>query len=139
MPEKDVVDKIIEDIEDSFAEIYDQLSSKLDEIIETEGEFEGVPGDIVDTGQLKDSKEGLQEKRQISFEYDPVNPDDGYHYAEAVYSGFFAHGGTKYIPARRWTDRAVKKLDPTQVLADSLSEKGYDVTIESNGNDQIID
>ena len=139
MSEKEVVNQIINDIEDSFAEIYDLVSAKLDEVIETEGEFEGVPQDIVDTGELKNSKQGTQETREISFEYDPVNPDDNFHYAEAVYGGFFAYGGKTYIPARRWTDRAVKKVNPTQVLADSLREKGYDVTVEVNGNDQIID
>ena len=139
MSEKEVVNQIIKDVEESFAEIYDLVSAKLDEVILTAGEFEGVPQDIVDTGELKDSKQSEQSTREISFEYDPVNPDDGFHYAEAVYGGFYAYGGKEYVPGRRWTDRAVKKVDPTQVLADSLREKGYDVTVEFNGNDQIMD
>ena len=134
-----LIEKVKQDIYDSFGDITAEIDQKLDEVIETPGYFEGNPNDIVDTGRLRDSKEVDAQKDKVTFTYEPKNPDNGYPYAPAVWAGFYAYGGSKYIEGRHWTERAVKEVDPAERLAELMEEKGYSAEVKFNNIDALPD
>lgn len=72
--------------------------------------------DIIDTGRLKDSQKVTTtpslsgDKVTKVWEWDPVSPETGRHYAGDVFVGFYAFG-KKWIPGRDWPNKAFENLD----------------------------
>lgn len=127
--------KLKQDVKEARAQAIAKVSIELDRVIESEVEFSdlGFLGqDIVDTGRLRDSKVIAPNPDGVTFTYDPVSPENGYHYGAAVWLGFWAFG-KKYIPGRPWTLRAVKNENPTVNVAQALEDMGYDVRIRFDG------
>lgn len=129
-------------INDAIAQIVSDYNEIVDEVIQSEDEF--IAGqDIVDTGRLLDSKAVdisiAGTSTTATFTWAPNDPETGYPYAPAVWAGFFAYGGSKFIPPRHWPERAMKNLDPVNALADLLAEKGLEVEVLQNSIDELDD
>lgn len=132
-PQK-LINHLKKDLVEARAKAIAKVDAELDRVIESPSEFAdlGFDGqDIVDTSRLLKSKIITADPNGVTFGYDPVDPDSGYHYAAAVYFGFFAFG-KKYIPGRRWTIRSVKNENPVLNMVDSLKGMGYDARVALN-------
>lgn len=115
-----------------FPEIVARYDIESDRVIEDPNEFANlgfVDWDIVDTGRLLKSKIiSVEGDLGVRFSWDPVSPENGYHYASAVYHGFHAWG-KKYIPGRPWSERAAHNIEPVKFIAKELSRAGYKVKV----------
>lgn len=125
-------------VKETMREVYQEYSQEVDRVIRSDTEFadQGFVGqDIVLSGALLNSKqEQIQENAgrfisQVSFSWNPVNPDNGAAYAVPVWRGFFAYGGTKFIPGRQWDTRAIKNYRPTSQLVKKLRSRGLKAQI----------
>lgn len=138
---KKLIAQIKKDVSEARGVAIAKLDIELDRVIESEKEFSDlgfISQDIVDTGRLRDSKVISANPNGVTFSYDPVSPDNGYHYGNAIFFGFFAWG-KKYIPGRPWTIRAVKNEDPVLNMANFLEDLGYQVTINYDGVRDLMD
>lgn len=138
---KKLIAQIKKDVAEARGVAIAKIDAELDRVIESEDEFSDlgfISQDIIDSGRLLDSKVISANPNGVTFTYDPVSPENGYHYGAAVYLGFFAWG-KKYIPGRPWTIRAMKNENPTINLAIALEEMGYRVTIKSDGIRGLVD
>ncbi len=115
-----------------FPEIAAKYDIESDRVIEDPNEFSNlgfVNQDIIDTGRLLRSKIIVPKgDLEIQFSWNPVNPDNGYEYASAVWWGFSAWG-KKFIPGRPWSDRAMHNIDPVNGIAKHLQNLGYDAKV----------
>lgn len=133
-----LIAQLQKDVQEATGEAIAKVDLELDRVIESESEFQDlgfVEQDIVDTGRLRDSKVITATPNGVTFSYDPVNPDDGYHYASAIFLGF--NVGRKYIPGRPWTNRAVKNENPTVNVAEHLRGLGYKVRTRYDGTEMM--
>lgn len=124
-------------IEDAWAEVVAQLTEEYLRVIEDPNEFSDLgfnDQDIIDTGRFRDSMTiDVQTKDGeivVVWDWDPVDPETGEHYASSLYLGFVA--GQSYIPGRPWVDRAIKNIDPVQLLQAELSKRGIHARVISN-------
>lgn len=118
-------------IVESFAAVIETLNDEYDAVIEDLNEFADlgfVDWDIVDTGRLRDSKQ-LDVRTEANgdlnatWDWNPHDPETGYPYAAAVYSGFNAYG-KRYIPGRPWPERAIKRVDIPKALSAEMKLRG---------------
>ncbi len=134
------MDELEKIVQDAIAEVMDSYNEEVDNVIQSNEEWFQ---DIVDTGRLLDSKKvNISTEGNTTtgeFTWDPNDPDTGYAYAQAVWSGFFAYNGSKYIPGRHWPERAMKNVDPVEAIASYLQEKGIDAEVVQNNIDQLDD
>lgn len=135
-----------EKIEDAFGLTVADFDIEVDEVIQSADEFKSqgfTDQDIVDTGRLLNSKivDAQKEADEISvlYSWNPVSPKNGYPYGPAVWAGFYAYGGEKFIPGRHWPERAAKNVGITQSFVDYLRESGIPCTVERNGDDELDD
>ena len=118
-------------VKEAFAVVVAELNEEFDRVIEDPNEFQDlgfIDQDIIDTGRLKNSKIVNASDLQVTWSWEPISPENGYSYASAVYHGFFAYG-KKYIPGRRWTDRAVARIKPLKKLEKELNKRGLKAKI----------
>lgn len=81
--------------------------------------------DIIWSGQLKASQNmSLQDGKNINvtWTWDPTDPDTGYHYANDVFVGFNAWGNGRFIPGRNWPGKGIERLDPIVYLVRKLKQ-----------------
>ena len=124
---------------EAFANITEALTDEFTVVIEEIGAFPQMPSsDIVDTGRLRDSLIIDTDNYNCKWEWEPKNPDNGYPYAPAVYSGFLAYG-KKPIPGRHWPEKAMKRLDPVLGFAAELELQGIPVKISTNNTNLLVD
>lgn len=131
--------KLKQDVKEARAQAIAKVNIELDRVIESEVEFSdlGFLGqDIVDTGRLRDSKVVNANPNGVTFTYDPVSPENGYHYGAAVWLGFWAFG-KKYIPGRPWTLRAVQNENPLENTVVALENMGYSVKVKQDGTELL--
>ena len=122
-------------VEECFGEVASEIEQESDRVIESLTEFSdlGFEGqDIIDTGRLLNSKEVEATDTSIKLTWSPRNPENGFPYAPAVVNGFFAYGGSKFIPGRNFPVRAVQNVDPVNSLAEKLRAKGLKVRVIQN-------
>ena len=135
---RELIKHLEKDVAEARGQAIATYDAELDRVIQSPDEFSdlGFDGqDIIDTSRLFDSKVISANPDGVTFSYDPVDPETGYHYAAAVFYGFFAYG-RKYIPGRRWTIRALKNENPVVNMVTSLKAMGYNARVVS---DQIPD
>lgn len=128
-------------VTDALLEVSIQYEREVNRVIESETEFadQGFTSqDIIDTGNLQASLQvdgrAIQQGYELSFSWEPRDPESGYPYAPAVWSGFFAWG-RKFIPGRRWDTRAAKNMKIVQVFVKELKERGVKVlSVTDNTN-----
>ncbi len=109
--------------DESWAEVVAALEVELEEVITDPNAFEDigfVDQDIVDTGRLRDSQQVTAQNRKVTFAWNPRDPETGELYATTVYSGFKAYGKGKWIPGRRWPEKAIDRLNVTETLKDKM-------------------
>ena len=138
---KKLIAQLKKDVAEARGVAIAKVNLELDRVIESEGEFSDlgfIDQDIIDTGRLRDSKVISANPNGVTFSYDPVSPENGYHYGAAIFFGFFAWG-KKYIPGRPWTIRAIKNENPTINMASYLEDMGYQVTIRQDGIRDLMD
>lgn len=126
------VAKMHQAFDESWAEVVAALEVEMEETITDPNAFPElgfVDQDIVDTGRLRDSQKVNVKDRKVSFAWDPHSPENGYAYAPAVYSGFLAFG-KKWIPGRRWPEKAVDRLDVPEVLRGKLVARKIKVKVK---------
>lgn len=114
-------------IDNAFAEVVAKCDTEYIAVIEDPNEFAdiGLPGqDIILTGALRDSQVVDVQGNKATWQWNPTDPDTGEAYALAVFLGFFAYGGHKYVPGRRWVFRALKRINPVVLLAEELQKQG---------------
>ena len=125
--------RLKKDVKKIYADAIAKYNLEVDRVIEDPNEFANLgflEQDIVDTGRLRDSKI-IETQGELStrFSWDPIDPETGYHYASAVFWGFNAYGGSKFIPGRPWSERAVYNIDPVNYISDRLKKKGYNAKV----------
>lgn len=102
--------------DEAFRETCFLLGAELTKVISEPGAFDGFPGDIVDTGQLRASQDlqfvGGSEAR-FSWSTD---------YALYVHEGYTLRNGRSQ-PGRPWTKLANQRLDSQKVFQTLLREK----------------
>ena len=121
-------------IQDCFADVMATLNQEFDDVISDEMAFSDigfVGQDIIDSSRLLNSKTVEANPLSVSWQWNPRSPENGFPYAKAVREGFFAFG-KKYIPGRQWDIRALERVDPVDLLAQKLANKGFDVTVDKN-------
>lgn len=121
-------------IDNAFAEVVAKLDTEFIAVIEDPNEFAdvGLPDrDLIDTGRFRDAQVVDVRANKATWTWDPV-ASDGYHYAMALFVGFFAYGGTKFVPGRHWAFRALKRLDVVQLLAEELQKQGIEAKVVRN-------
>ncbi|MDJ0723710.1 MAG: hypothetical protein QNJ38_01200 [Prochloraceae cyanobacterium] len=125
--------KLQKKIKDIYADVVAKYDMESDRVIEDPNEFANlgfVDWDIVLTGRLLDSKIiETQGSFATKFSWDPVSPENNYHYASAVFWGFNAWGGTKFIPGRPWSERAAHNIDCVSYFAKELNKAGYNAKV----------
>lgn len=137
---KELIAKLRQDVAEATAQAIAKVDIELDRVIESEDEFSdlGFLGqDIVDTGRLRDSKVITANPNGVTFTYDPVAPENGYHYGPAIWLGFWV--GQKYITGRPWTLRAVQNENPVTNTVTALREMGYKVKVKNDGTELLGD
>ncbi|MDJ0712920.1 MAG: hypothetical protein QNJ54_01710 [Prochloraceae cyanobacterium] len=125
--------RLNKDVKKIYADVVAKYNLEVDRVITDPNEFANlgfVEQDIVDTGRLRDSKI-IETQGELStrFSWDPVDPETGYHYASAVFWGFNAYGGSKFVPGRPWSERAVYNHDPVNYFAARLKKAGYNAKV----------
>ena len=114
----------------AYGNVIETLDAEYDAVIEDPNEFSDLgfdSQDIIDTGRFKDSKllDVRTENDRINahWSWNPTDPETGYHYAAALYTGFMAYG-KKWIPGRPWPDRAIARVDPPKALQAEMKLQG---------------
>lgn len=127
-------------IDNAFAEVVAKLDTEFIAVIEDPNEFSdlGLDGqDIVLTGRLRDAQVVDVQANKATWEWNPTDPDTGYAYALAVWVGFFAYGGHKFIPGRKWALRGLKRVKPLSVFVDELNKNGIKAKIIADRTDEL--
>lgn len=123
------LDKLLKKASEAIEDLIKDLDQEFEAVIEDSGAFAdiGLPNrDIVWSGELRDSqkmKSTIQSgKYKVTWEWDPVDPETGYHYAKDVFVGFTSYAGN-FIPGRNWPGKAVERLQPILYLRKKLKGK----------------
>lgn len=102
----------------SFEETIKELDMEFQAVISDTNAFADIGvfnQDIIWSGRLKESQqlelstEG--NKVKASWQWDPVDPETGDHYAGDVFVGFTTWSG-RFIPGRNWPDKGIERYDP---------------------------
>lgn len=121
------VNKLNAIVNRSFDRTIDRVSEAMDNAItddiydfprETKRRNKTVatsPRDIVDLGNLLDSKEVARSANAAEFSW---NVD----YALGVHSGYTTKTG-KDVPARKWTEKGIEEADPVAFFSDALGRE----------------
>lgn len=139
------IDDVEQLILEAFGQVVADYNVYVDEIIESTEEFGdlGFTGqDIIDTGRLRDSKIVDATATEASFEWNPKSPKNGYGYGAAVWTGYNAWGGNKFVPGRHWPERAAKKLNESGVtiaFVEYLRKQGINAQVLINGDEELDD
>ena len=133
-------------IKEAFGDLVADYNEWVDAVIESPDMFSDrgfVDHDIVDTGRLLNSKEVDAKDTEATFLWEPHSPLNGFPYAPAVWTGFYAWGDKRnYIPGRHWPERAATTLNDvgvTQAFVEKLKDLGLEATIVKNGDEDIDD
>lgn len=122
-------------INEAFGKVVADFDVECLKVIEDENEFAdvGLPDrDLIDTGRFRDSQIVQVQGNKAEFTWNPTDPETGYAYAMALFVGFFAYGGHKYVPGRRWVFRALKRVNPVVLLAEELQNQGIAARVVRN-------
>lgn len=119
----------------AYQETIEELGSEVTEVISDPNEFsaEGFTDqDIIDSGRFKESQElNFPTQFQATFKWDPIDPETGFHYGAALFTGFWAWGRT-FIPGREYPYAAIRRNKPVQRLAYKLRDLGLKVKFRDN-------
>jgi len=69
-----------------------------------------VDQDIIDSGRFLKSQQIKDDGRAVAFSWSAKDPKSGFAYPLALYTGYRAWG-RKYIPGRKWPEKAADSLD----------------------------
>jgi len=105
-------------IKDAFQEAIDDLDMEFQAVISDANAFADIGvfnQDIIWSGRLKESQQ-LEisqggNKAKASWQWDPVDPETGDHYAGDVFVGFTTWSG-RFIPGRNWPDKGIERNNP---------------------------
>jgi len=113
-------------IREAFGATMAVLDIEYDDVIESEvvfGDLGFVGQDIVDTARFLKSKTLTVREDSVVWSWNPKSPENGYPYAAALYTGFWAFG-KKYIAGRPWTDRAIERVNLPEWMSYELGKMG---------------
>lgn len=121
--------KINSAVSRAFDKTVDRLSESLDYAIDADlyeyprttrrksGELAGSPRNLVDLGNLRDSKVIARSSDGLAAEFSWDVP-----YAIAVHEGYTTKTG-KDVPPRRWTEKGIEEADPITFFSDALARE----------------
>ena len=117
MAKNDLSSLILRSASSAIAKTAFALERKATQIISQNGYFSGFPGDIVDTGALRASKDV-----QVSGPYARILSYGGTAapYALYVHEGYTLRNGNEQ-PGRPWLRRAEEELDLEGIFAEALA------------------
>lgn len=116
--------KIDKAINTAFDKTCDRLSQAFDDAIADEiyswpretkrrnGRIAGKTRDIIDTGELLESKQVARSANAAEFSWDT-------EYSAAVHEGATTRSGAE-LPARPWTEKAMEEVNPQEVFEQQL-------------------
>lgn len=133
--------KLNKAIDNAWAEVVARVDTECIAVIEDPNEFSDLgfdQQDIILSGRLRDSQVVDVQGNKAEFTWNPHDPDTGYAYGAALFFGFFAYGGHKFIPGRKWVLRALRRIDPVVLLVEELQKQGIGAILASN-NIELID
>lgn len=114
-------------IDNAWASFVARVDTECIAVISDPTEFSDLgfnQQDIVLSGRLKDSQVVDIQGNKARFEWNPHDPETGYAYAMCLWMGFFAYGGHKFVPGRKWAFRALRRIDPVVLMAEELQKQG---------------
>lgn len=126
-------------VDDAWAEVITALDLEYENVINDENAFPDFPNqDIVDTARFRDGQSVDVKARRALWLWAPISPDNGYCYAAALYYGFYAYGGSKWIEGRPWVEVAFQNVNPVAMMALLLAQKGIKARIVRQANNLRI-
>lgn len=114
-------------IDEAFAGVVAAMDLELEAVVRDPNAFADqgfVDQDIVDTERFVKSQLVDVRNRKATFRWVAKDPTTGQAYPIALYTGFRAFGKGKYIPGRRWPEKAADRLDIPETMKGSLAERG---------------
>lgn len=118
-------------IDKAWNEVLEEVDQEFDNVIEDPNAFASsgfVDQDIIDTGNLKDSKETVIENNKLTCQWNAKDPETGYPYPPLVQAGGFF--GKKYLPGRDWPEEAMQRIDPAKALSERLNKMGIKAKVK---------
>lgn len=121
--------KLKQIIQESFNEVVRELDLEFQAVISDTNAFADIGvynQDIIWSGRLKESQQleisTEKNKAKASWQWDPVDPETGDHYAGDVFVGFTTWSG-RFIPGRNWPDKGIERYDPIDNFVLKLKQK----------------
>jgi len=108
--------KFIQENREIFKAVMEDLGKEFTAVFNDPNEFPEYPGDIVDTGKLRDSQK-MVEVRKDQYQFEWYTPYAGY-----VFSGYITRRNRR-MPGRNWVKAGVRRFDFRKVYREKL--KGY--------------
>lgn len=136
----DTVANLRNEIREAVGDVMAELDLEYEKVIEDMNAFADqgfIDWDIVDTGRFRDSQKvniaTVDSQVVARWVWNPESPENGYHYAAALYYGFYAFGNQNaWIPGRRWVELGIKRVNPVRKLAANLRERGVSAKVARN-------
>lgn len=119
--------------DEAWADVVAKLEVEMENVIRDPEAFSDIgfsDQDIVDTERFVNSQQVQVKGRHVKFAWNPRDPKTGYEYAPALYYGFFAYGGRKYIKGRRWPEKACDRVDIPTTLKDEMVRRGIKAKVK---------
>ena len=119
------------EVKKAVTRLVNEYLREVNRVIESDSEFADlgfIGQDIVDTRRFLESRKvnKVETKNKVRHEiyWDATDPRTGFPYPEAIWTGFFAYGGSKWIEGRRFDTRAWKNLRSNEKLVARLRKNG---------------
>ncbi|MEW5857379.1 MAG: hypothetical protein AB1861_08360 [Cyanobacteriota bacterium] len=119
--------------DEAWADVVAEVELEMEAVIRDPNAFADqgfTDQDIVDTERFVNSQTVTVQKRVAKFAWNPTDPETGYKYALALYSGFRAYGKGKYIPGRKWPEKAVDRVDVPATLKEKMEARGIKAKVK---------
>ncbi|MBD2005611.1 MULTISPECIES: hypothetical protein [Cyanophyceae] len=127
------IGKVNQALDEAWGDVVASLELEMEAVIRDPSAFADqgfTDQDIVDTERFVNSQVVTVENRVAKFAWNPTSPETGYKYAIALYSGFRAYGRGKYIPGRKWPEKAVDRVDVPEKLKAAMKERGIKAKVK---------
>jgi hypothetical protein len=97
-------------IQNEFKSEAESLGTSIQKVISDTNAFSFLPNrDIILTGELKKSQHISYRRLQGAVRWPVKNPENGFPYANAVYTGWKPFGTGKFIPGRKYPELGLKR------------------------------
>lgn len=118
--------------DEAWADVVAELEVEMEAVIEDPAAFadQGFTKNMVDSGRFQMSQQVAVKGGIATFTWGAKSPETGFPYPIALYSGFRAWGKGKYIPGRKWPEKAVDRVNVPETLKQKMIERGIKAKVK---------